>query len=112
VKELKENPKFPVLLSSSEPAREDYLKTYADALTSDPIGMTRSLVGACRKSGQRRIDLRKVIEDGNSSGMWKVPVRQLLRDVDTRWSAIYQMINRVIDIYEGRDIINFLMIPH
>jgi hypothetical protein len=54
LKELKENPDEPVLLSCSNPDSKQCaeLLEYANTLAVDPMGGARSLVGACRKSGQ------------------------------------------------------------
>jgi len=74
------------------------LQLYADAVKGDPIGKSRSLVTAFRSSGQRRADFRQTIRDGNMDGTWRLPLVQLLRDVDTRWSAIELMIGRILDL--------------
>jgi hypothetical protein len=108
LKELKENPRAPVLASSSDPTRRAHLEQYANALATDPVGGARTLVGVCRKSGQRRSDLRATIEEGNSNGSFRdengtpvaaVPVQQLLRDCETRWSSTFNMTGRVIALY-------------
>ncbi|KAI5984036.1 ribonuclease H-like domain-containing protein, partial [Pisolithus albus] len=77
--------------------------------TSESHGCTvRSIVSVCRASGQRRQDLRKVIAEGNSSGRWagklpdggdKLPLYQLLRDCETRWSSTFLMIERLLLLY-------------
>ena len=76
---------------------------YANALESDVVGKARSLVSACRASGQRREDFQSTITEGNSSKsflngkqLWNV---QLLRDMDVRWSSTYLMIDRVLELY-------------
>jgi hypothetical protein len=98
----------PVLASSSDPTRRAHLERYANALATDPVGGARTLVGVCRKSGQRRSDLRATIEEGNSNGSFRdengkpvaaVPVQQLLRDCETRWSSTFNMTGRVITLY-------------
>jgi len=52
------------------------------------------------------------IEDGNKSGKWKgklpgnaetLPVVQLLRDCETRWSSTYLMIERLLLLYPVGD---------
>jgi hypothetical protein len=67
----------------------------------DPIKRCRDLVSTCRASGQRRADLRATIIDGNKRKDWAedVPDLQLLRDVDTRWSSVYLMVKRVLQLY-------------
>ncbi|KAI6006128.1 hypothetical protein EDD15DRAFT_2154708, partial [Pisolithus albus] len=80
-------------------------------LQRDVIGTVRSIVSVCRASGQRRQDLRKVIVEGNSSGRWagklpdggdKLPLYQLLRDCETRWSSTFLMIERLLLLYPVR----------
>ena len=39
-----------------------------------------------------------MIQDGNMDGTWKLSLVQLLRDVDTRWSAIKLMIGHILDL--------------
>lgn len=101
LKELKDNPRTPVLASSSDPSKESHLTQYANTLAEDPVGLTRDVVSACRSSGQRRADLKKLIIAGNASDLWNepLPVLQLLRDCDTRWSSTYLMINRMTTLY-------------
>ncbi|PIL28171.1 hypothetical protein GSI_09708 [Ganoderma sinense ZZ0214-1] len=80
-------------------------KEYLEALASDPIKRARNLVTVCRASGQRRADLMRVIKEGNCESKWpngeKIPEVQLLRDVDTRWSSILLMIDRLLTVYLG-----------
>lgn len=84
----------------------EVLKNYEAAIQADPIGKSRSIVSTCRSSGQRRVELREIILDGNRSGLWKLRLVQLLRDVDTRWSALFGMIGRVIELYQASPISN------
>jgi hypothetical protein len=77
------------------------------ALQSKPITKTREIVAVCRRSGQRRSELRAVIVKGNDTSSWpsangKVPVLQLLRDCETRWSSTFNMIDRLMEIYPVR----------
>jgi hypothetical protein len=76
---------------------------YAIALDSDVVGKTRSLVSACRASGQRREDLQSTIMEGNSSRSFpdgkELRNVQLLRDMDVRWSSTFLMIDRVLELY-------------
>jgi hypothetical protein len=110
LKELKENPREPVLLSCSNPdsRRHVELSEYANTLAADPVGGARSLVGACRKSGQRRNDLRATIIEGNVNKSYgkdkdgrdiQLPEQELLRDCETRWSSTHNMSGRVINLY-------------
>ena len=75
---------------------------YATALRNDPVKLARQLVTACRASGGRRAELREVIKEGNrihAFGDKPLPELQLLRDVDTRWSSTFLMINRVLTLH-------------
>ncbi|KII82783.1 hypothetical protein PLICRDRAFT_58629 [Plicaturopsis crispa FD-325 SS-3] len=78
-------------------------RQYAQALANNPIASCRSLVAQCRASGQRREDFASCIKEGNESGAFKLSVWQLLRDVDTRWSSTFFMMNRVLDLYPAID---------
>ena len=106
--EIKDNPREPIIRyahSLSEHEEREHAIRYADALTSDPVGRIRSLVAACRASGQRRDDLEAVIKNGNEAKRWErirpggVPVVRLLRDCPTRWSSTCMMIDRVLLLY-------------
>ncbi|EPQ60967.1 hypothetical protein GLOTRDRAFT_30409, partial [Gloeophyllum trabeum ATCC 11539] len=74
---------------------------YAQALSQDAVAAARSLVVACRASGQRREDFQKTIINGNNSRDWEppLPANELLRDVDTRWSSTFLMIDRLLEMY-------------
>ncbi|KAF8983519.1 hypothetical protein BDQ17DRAFT_1214447, partial [Cyathus striatus] len=65
-------------------------------LDSDVVGATRKLVNACCTSDQRCMALRNAIQHGNENGLFgedKLPELELLRDVDTRWSSTFLMID-------------------
>ncbi len=74
---------------------------YLAALQNDPIKRAQELVNVCRVSGQRREELMEIIKEGNKTGAFPKPVPevQLLRNVDTRWSSIYLMIDRLLELY-------------
>ncbi|KAI0774753.1 hypothetical protein BD413DRAFT_603363 [Trametes elegans] len=76
---------------------------YAAALRNDTIKAARQLIVACRASGQRREEFTATIEEGNRTGAFgenkKLRVVQLLRDVDTRWSSKFLMIDRLLELY-------------
>ncbi|KAI0657993.1 hypothetical protein C8Q70DRAFT_1045966 [Cubamyces menziesii] len=101
LEKVKKEPIIPVVTLPSENIMG--LQSYADALVTDPVKCTRGLVAACRKSGERRADLRRIITEGNTINLWgqqrKIPEKQLLRDCETRWSSTYQMIGRVLALY-------------
>ncbi|KDQ12925.1 hypothetical protein BOTBODRAFT_112281, partial [Botryobasidium botryosum FD-172 SS1] len=67
-------------------------------LMSNLIVRVRSLVTACRASGQRRANFRQTIIEGNNNGLFALDVLQLLRDVDTRWSSLFLMVDRVLEL--------------
>jgi hypothetical protein len=76
---------------------------YDVALSLDPVQACRDLVGACRASGQRREDFRATIVQGNKEDAFSsgpLPCLQLLRDVETRWSSTFFMIDRVLELYQ------------
>ena len=102
--ELKENGYDPVIATSTDPAGPSAkLIEYATGVKSDPVRHTREIVAVCRKSGQSREHLEKVIDTGNSSNAWgpDVVIRpvQLLRDCEARWSSTFNMIDRLIELY-------------
>ena len=76
---------------------------YADALQNDPVKRARQLVTACRASGLRREAFAKTITEGNESGAFgegkQLRQVQLLRDVSTRWSSTFLMIDRLLELY-------------
>ncbi|KAJ3849378.1 ribonuclease H-like domain-containing protein [Lentinula lateritia] len=76
------------------------------SLESDLISRVRHIVAQCRASGNRREDFRnakKIVERGHSSNddddelLQRVVV--LLRDVDTRWSSTFLMVDRFLELY-------------
>lgn len=89
------------LFEATQALRDDV--EYWQTLKSDVIGRARRLVAACRASGQRREDFRTTIVDGNENDSWGdaglVRVVVLLRDVDTRWSSTFLMIDRVLELH-------------
>jgi len=86
------------------------IKEYRDALAADIVGMARKLVTACRASGQRREDFQLTIREGNERGSWtdsegnpfSLPVLQLLRDCETRWSSTFLLLDRVLTLLPVR----------
>ncbi|KII92966.1 hypothetical protein PLICRDRAFT_70282, partial [Plicaturopsis crispa FD-325 SS-3] len=73
---------------------------------------SRTLVTDCRASGQRRDALKATIRDGNKAEDWSeieldsdsegtrfLRCVALLRDVETRWSSTFLMIDRVLELY-------------
>ncbi|KAF8982903.1 hypothetical protein BDQ17DRAFT_1261856, partial [Cyathus striatus] len=74
---------------------------YSTSLCKDLIGKCQNLVAVCRASGKRHKELQDIIIEGNEKGYWaeELPVLQLLRDCETRWSSTYLMIDHVIHLY-------------
>ncbi|TFK58402.1 hypothetical protein BDN72DRAFT_873178 [Pluteus cervinus] len=74
---------------------------YLEVLEDDIIAMIRKLVNSIRASDQRREALAEAIRSGNEANEYDPPIREvsLLRDVDTRWSSIYLMIDRFLELY-------------
>ncbi|KAJ2926565.1 hypothetical protein H1R20_g10525, partial [Candolleomyces eurysporus] len=81
--------------------------TYMGLLQSDVVKLARQLVNFIRDSGQRREDFEAVIQSGNENNSWgddkdgkpiQLRVVGLLRDVDTRWSSTFLMIDRVLEL--------------
>ncbi|KAJ7883922.1 hypothetical protein B0H14DRAFT_2260472, partial [Mycena olivaceomarginata] len=63
-----------------------------------------ALVTACRASDQHRETFGRVIISGDADGGFGDPPKPLrvvglLRDVDTYWSAIFLMVDRVLEQY-------------
>ena len=86
------------------------IEGYRAALTADIIGTARKLVTACRASGQRREDFALTIREGNEARSWtdsegnplSLPILQLLRDCETRWSSTFLMLDRVVTLLPVR----------
>ncbi|KAL1742142.1 hypothetical protein HDZ31DRAFT_43870 [Schizophyllum fasciatum] len=81
--------------------------SYRRALEEDLIGSLRRIAVWIRASDGRRNDLKAIIRDGNAMKRWlddakqpeEIPVLSVLRDVDTRWSAVFLMTDRVMYLY-------------
>lgn len=80
-------------------------QTFESAFLADPIGRARRLVVKLRSSGQRRDDFNNWVKTGNEKNWFKIkgkavklPHKELLRDVPTRWDSTYQMIKRCIEM--------------
>ena len=74
---------------------------YNQAIEADPIVRCQKLIVNCQASGQCRENLQATITDANGAGLFgrddkgvdiKLPSLQLLRDIDTRWSSIFLMV--------------------
>ena len=110
-----------VMDAESNPVLQDNL-AYLSALQKDPVVRCRTLVRVCRASWQRRKDLRQAIalviaakrsgsfsqaESDVSEDVSDPKPKELLRDVDTRWSALFMMIDRALELYEVRTLSSF-----
>ncbi|RXW11677.1 hypothetical protein EST38_g14178 [Candolleomyces aberdarensis] len=80
---------------------------YASILQEDIIKRTRQLVHFIWDSGQRCADFEEVIRQGNKDGSWgqnkkgkpiQLRIIGLLKDVDTRWSSTYNMVDHVLEL--------------
>ncbi|KAF8158578.1 hypothetical protein B0H34DRAFT_656656 [Crassisporium funariophilum] len=70
----------------------------------DIVGSIRRYVTACRSSGQCREQFEAILKEGNKAGGWGNTNEQLrnmglLKDVDTRWSATFNMLDRFLETY-------------
>ncbi|TEB27308.1 hypothetical protein FA13DRAFT_1883877 [Coprinellus micaceus] len=80
---------------------------YASLLQGDHVKCGHQLAAFIRDSGLQREDFEAVIQKGNEEGSWgtdqdgnpiQLCVVGLLKDVDTRWSSTFLMIDRVIEL--------------
>jgi hypothetical protein len=95
LKELKKNGYHPIIATSAYPLNpSSELVEYATAVQSDLVGRTRQIVAACRKSGQRREGLQKLIAIDTN-----IRFVQPLRDCETRWFSTFDMIDWLIELY-------------
>jgi hypothetical protein len=90
---------------------------YHTALERDVVGAACKLVTACRASGQHHEVLKNTIREGNKQGWFKdksgsaymLEELVLLQDIDTRWSSILYMIDRLIVNYPvGSNFLGFM----
>ncbi|KAL1732078.1 hypothetical protein EV714DRAFT_207673 [Schizophyllum commune] len=81
--------------------------TFPSPPSSAPTSFSNLI--AIRASGLRREDFETLIREGNTNKEWlgndgkflELPVLALLRDVDTRWSSTFLMINRLLVLYNA-----------
>ncbi|KAJ3925110.1 MAG: hypothetical protein NXY57DRAFT_907468 [Lentinula lateritia] len=71
---------------------------------TDNFLSARSLITAVRGSGQCCEEFKQIIKNGNISGGWgdfkqQLRVVELLKDVDTRWSSTFLMIDRLLELW-------------
>lgn len=89
---------------------------YLDALESGPVNICRESVKAMQSSDIRREGLREAICDGNFRGTFKtqdnkiltLPMLELLRDCETRWSSTHNMVKRYLQLYPVSVLLNSL----
>lgn len=92
--------------SGPPPPDSNAEQTYDEAVARDPISLGRTVVRVIRASGIRRDSFEDVVANGNTKGWFnqgqppnqqivKVPSRQLLRDVRTRWDSVFYMLSRL-----------------
>lgn len=83
-----------------DPAKQD---AYVTAVAKLPIDTGRETVRGIRSSGLRRDQFSDIVKSGNEKGWFhrpsgdviKVPEKELIRDVSTRWDSTFYMINRL-----------------
>lgn len=88
------------LFDSDDPSKKD---DYVAAVAGHPINKAREMVRNIRSSGLRRDEFAKITRSGNAEGWFrdrsgaviKVPERELIRDVPTRWDSTFFMMNRL-----------------
>ncbi|KII88822.1 hypothetical protein PLICRDRAFT_110575, partial [Plicaturopsis crispa FD-325 SS-3] len=120
---------------------------YLEALQKDVVCKTRGVVTTMCVSSHRREGLSETIKQGNKDAAWGQDAKtedeplqlrdvKLLQDVDTRWSSIFLMIDRYLELHQAierylhdhtdvdthaleekelqvlADILTFLQIPH
>ncbi|QRV75249.1 hAT family dimerization protein [Ceratobasidium sp. AG-Ba] len=108
---LKELPAAAQMFREEAAAKGDDLDNdicaYLGALESGVVGDCRASIRSLRSSDVRREGFMKCIKEGNLLGIFRtaagsavtLPVLQLLRDSETRWSLTYNMIVRYIELY-------------
>jgi hypothetical protein len=77
---------------------------YLSALETGPVSICRESIKSMRSSDIHREGLRMAIQDGNFQAAFKtengeiltLPLLELLRDCETRWSSTYNMISRYL----------------
>ena len=77
---------------------ESFPCSQQDGSAIDLISKVRGLVVACRASGGRHEDLHAVIVAGNEAKFWDLNPCELPCDVDTHWSSVFLMIDRVLEL--------------
>lgn len=76
-----------------------------DSLALLPLKKVQGIVSALRASHLRREGLCSSIEIGNRENEYegkKIPNLALLREVETRWSSTFLLIDRVLEMYPVR----------
>ncbi|KAI8978312.1 hypothetical protein BD414DRAFT_516941 [Trametes punicea] len=76
---------------------------YVNVLMQNPIRAARILINKARQSGQRREEFAQIVTEcikNQTFGEGVTPSgTQLLRDVDTRWSSTFLMVDRLLSLY-------------
>ncbi|KAI0365534.1 hypothetical protein BV20DRAFT_1038887 [Pilatotrama ljubarskyi] len=116
---LRADPSDPVLDLydvSTDPELNDALQDdpeYMAALFSNPLRAARTLIAKARQSGPRREEFAKILTECIRNEMFGEGIepsgRQLLRDVDTRWSSTFLMLDRLLSLYPA---VQLLMRKH
>ena len=79
-------------------------EAYQAALKSDVVACVQRYITACRASGQHREEFDTILVEGNRAEGWgesheRIREVGLLKDVDTRWSSTFRMIDRFLETY-------------
>ncbi|KAF9532739.1 hypothetical protein CPB83DRAFT_945550 [Crepidotus variabilis] len=101
------HPNTPIPRADSEDSHRlesEYRSEYQEALESDLITRVCSFVTVVRSSGQRQEKFISIIEAGNKDGGFghsaqKLRVVGLLKDMKIRWSSLFKMIDRFLELY-------------
>ncbi|KAJ2985876.1 hypothetical protein NUW54_g9999 [Trametes sanguinea] len=110
------DPTFDEFEAAHDPDFNDALQDdleYAAALSQNPVKAARTLINKARQSGQRREEFEHIVAEGIRTQLFgesnEPRGRQLLRDVDTRWSSTFLMIDRLLSLYPA---VQLLMNKH
>lgn len=81
--------------------QEDYRRF----LSHDPVGLIREDVRECRSSSNRREGFAAAVDYCNEHNCWgpgepQRTAHELVRDVETRWSTVYNMIFRFMLLWQ------------
>lgn len=70
-----------------------------EAVQADPVSKGRDLVGAMRRTSQRRREFEKLVEEAHATGTMEIEKLVLLSDMKVRWDSTFNMLDRLIRMY-------------